>query len=91
MTVEENKIYEAARAYVASPIDANLGKLITAVMDMPTQQWPPNTCAPPEHKPKRAKGPLWQPVVHRGPKDEGREAADPDKIIDLETGEKRDQ
>lgn len=78
MTSEEKKVYEAAVAYSTSQSEVTLGRLITAVMDMPMKQWPDNACAP-----------LPPLIVHRGPKPQPGDAAAPDTRIDLETGERK--
>lgn len=105
MTREEKKVYEAAVAYSTSQSEATLGRLITAVMDMPMKQWPDNACPITSDKhefgagaatarnlkaARKAVADLLPPlVVHRGPKPEPGDAAAPDTRIDLETGERK--
>lgn len=86
MTREEKKILDAALLYTTHPNAFHLGKLVTAVMDLPMTQWPENACEP--KKPKKAE-PLPPLMVHRGAKPEPGDAAMPDKLVDLETGERK--
>jgi hypothetical protein len=86
MTREIQAIADAAKLFTLNQSQASLARLVTAVMDLPLNQWPEGAC---ERKAKKAKGPLAPLVVHRGPKPEPGDAAHPDKIVDLETGEKK--
>lgn len=93
MTREEDRIYEAAVLYTTMSNDHNLARLMDAIDDLPMQQWPDEYC---QHKKKRdakkekeaLKGVLPF-IVHRGPKPEPGDAAMPDKLIDMETGERK--
>ncbi len=92
MTREEKRILEAAQCYVDTPGEGNLARLVTAVMDLPLTQWPAGTCAPVAVTAanNKRKIPLAPLIVHRGPKPEEGDAAYPDKIVDLDTGEKKE-
>lgn len=87
MTREEKRIYDAAVLYSTANTPDNLSRLITAVMDLPMQQWPEKAC---EHK-ARSSNKLPPLIVHRGPKPQPGDAAMPDTLIDLETGERKAQ
>ena len=45
MTTEQSAVYRAAIAYANLANEEHLGELITAVMDLPMEQWPENACA----------------------------------------------
>lgn len=87
MTSEETRIHIAATDYSASPNEANFARLITAVMDLPLQQWPEGACSP-EPKPHKAKAFISPFIVQDGLRLTEGDAAYPDKIRDLETGKK---
>lgn len=44
MTTEQSAVYRAAIAYANLANDEHLGELVTAVMDLPMEQWPENAC-----------------------------------------------
>jgi hypothetical protein len=89
MTHEEKKIYDADLYVYQGYREVDLAKLITAVMDLPMKQWPAGTCEPKKAKPKpmSSVAPL---VLFKGARPEPGDAAAPDKIVDLETGEKKE-
>ena len=88
MTNEEQKIYDAAKRYVQVCTEPNLARLVTAVMDLPLNQWPVGAC-PPNRRPEHLlKSQYTAEIVRTAVKLEPGDAAYLDRIIDLETGKK---